>query len=83
MYKKINFYQHQNNLRSSIKVKVHKEYYDEIFFLQFLSHLLIHHHIFCEQLPFSIIFKFCKRDISLKPLRDPREQHPGEARQRI
>ena len=30
---------HQKNLRDNIKVKVHKEYCDEIFFLQFLSHL--------------------------------------------
>ena len=35
---------HQKNLRNNIKVKVHKEYCDEIFFLQFLSYLLYDHH---------------------------------------
>ena len=35
--------------------------------------------IFCEHLLFLDYFKFCKWDISLQPLGDPREQHPGEA----
>ena len=29
-----------------------------------------------------IIYKFCKRDFSFQPPGDPREQHPGDARQR-
>ena len=29
-----------------------------------------------------IIYKFCKRDFSLQPPGDPRQQHPGDARQR-
>ena len=33
-------------------------------------------------LPFSNICKFCKRDFSLQPPGNPREQHPGDARQR-
>ena len=37
---------------------------------------------FGVHLPFSIIYKFCKRDFSLQPPGDPREQHPGDARQR-
>ena len=49
MCKKIHSY-HQKNLRNNIKVKVHKEYCDEIFH---------------------------------QPLGDPREQHPGEAQQRM
>ena len=42
MCKKIHSY-HQKNLRNNIKVKVHKEYCDKIFFLQFLSYLLSDH----------------------------------------
>ena len=50
---------------------------------QFLRHLWINHRIFLWASPnFSIIFKFCKWDISLQPLGDPREQHPGKAKQR-
>ena len=37
---------------------------------------------FGGHLPFSNIYKFCKRDFSLQPPEDPREQHPGDARQR-
>ena len=38
---------------------------------------------FGGHLPFSIIYKFCKGDFSLQPPREPREQHLGDARQRI
>ena len=38
--------------------------------------------IFCVHLSFWIIYKFCKKDISLQPSGDPREQHQGEARQK-
>ena len=37
---------------------------------------------FGVHLPFSIIYKFCKKDFSLQPPGDPREQHQGDARQR-
>ena len=81
MCKKSHSY-HQKNLRNNIKVKVHKEYCDKIFFLQNSA-------VYCPimvkfggQLPFLIIYKFCKRDFSLQPPGDPREQHPGDARQR-
>ena len=57
MCKKIHSY-HQKNLRNNIKVKVHKEYCDEIFFLQFLSHYWSIMVIFCKHLPFSIILSF-------------------------
>ena len=73
-----NSFQPSKNLRNNIKVKVHKEYCDEIFFL--LSYLLFVK--FGGHLSFLIIYKFCKRDFSLQPPGDPREQHPGDARQR-
>ena len=37
---------------------------------------------FGGHLPFSIIYNFCKWYFSLQPPGDPREQHPGDARQR-
>ena len=36
----------------------------------------------CGHAPLFIIYKFCKRDFCLQPPGDPREHHPGDARQR-
>ena len=56
-----------------------------LLFLQlFLSYLWINHPEIWWKfgLPLMIIYKFCKRHFSLQPPGDPREQHPGDARQR-
>ena len=45
--------------------------------------LLINYGNFLQASPIFDYFKLCRRDISLQPLADPWEQHPGEARQRI
>ena len=82
MYKKIHSY-HQKKLRNNIKVKVHKE--NIVTKSSFLNFSAIYCPIiakFGEHLPFSIIYKFCKRDFSLQPPGDPREQHPGDTRHR-
>ena len=72
---------HQKNLRNNIKVKVHKEYCDKIFFNFSAIYCLIIVK-FGGHLPFSIIYKFYKWDFSLQPTGDPREHHPGDAWQR-
>ena len=82
MCKKIQSYC-QKNLRNNTKVKVQKE--NIVTKSSFLNFSAIYCPIivkFGGHLPFSIIYKYKETFLSNHQAGDPREQHPGDARQR-